>query len=206
VTRWLHRWEESEPSKQGGGQAMSTPFQILVFTIASIGLIRLSRASLHDPRSHGFYRFFAWEAILALTLMNLNYWFAAPFSVRQMLSWLLLAISLVLIIGGVQMFRLFGKPDARREAPSLVGIEKTTELVTVGLYRYIRHPFYSSLLFLIWGVYLKRPLLVGFLLAAAATVLLVVTARIEEAENMRFFGDDYGDYMRRTRMFIPFIL
>jgi len=185
---------------------MSTRFQILVFTVASLGLIWLSRASLRDPRSHGFYRFFAWEAILVLTLMNLDHWFVAPFSLHQTLSWPLLIISLVFIIRGVQLFRLVGKPDAGREAPSLVGIEKTTELVTVGLYRYIRHPFYSSLLFLGWGVFLKRPSLAGLALAAMATVSLLVTARIEEAENSRFYGDDYRDYMRRTKMFIPFIL
>jgi protein-S-isoprenylcysteine O-methyltransferase Ste14 len=185
---------------------MPTPLQILVFVVASAGLAWLSRSSLSDPRCHGFCRFFAWEAILALTLMNLDDWFVAPFSLHQMVSWPLLVISGVLVIAGVQLFRRLGKPDAGREAPSLVGIEKTTALVTVGLYCHIRHPFYSSLLFLAWGVFFKKPTLAGFLLAVAASALLVVTARIEEVENARFFGDDYREYMKRSKMFIPFVL
>ena len=35
-----------------------------------------------------------------------------------------------------------------RENAALLELEKTSRLVTVGLYRYIRHPLYSSLLFL----------------------------------------------------------
>jgi protein-S-isoprenylcysteine O-methyltransferase Ste14 len=38
-----------------------------------------------------------------------------------------------------------------------------------------------------------------------ATSFLVATARIEEAEDIRFFGSAYQAYMKRTRMFIPFV-
>ena len=38
----------------------------IVFSFLTLLLIYISRASLHSPRSHGFYRFFAWEFILAL--------------------------------------------------------------------------------------------------------------------------------------------
>jgi protein-S-isoprenylcysteine O-methyltransferase Ste14 len=48
-------------------------------------------------------------------------------------------------------------------------IEKTTILVTTGAYRYIRHPLYSSLLFLAWGIFFKAPSWPGGLLALAAT-------------------------------------
>jgi pimeloyl-ACP methyl ester carboxylesterase len=39
----------------------------LVF-IAGSAVVYVSRASLLAPRSHGFYRFFAWEMILALPI------------------------------------------------------------------------------------------------------------------------------------------
>jgi protein-S-isoprenylcysteine O-methyltransferase Ste14 len=64
---------------------------------------------------------------------------------------------------------------------------------------------YSSLLYLGWGAFFKGP---GFLtgaLAAAVTIALVATARVEEGENLRKFGDAYADYMRETRMFIPYL-
>ena len=175
------------------------------FLLVTLGLAYVSRASLLHPRSHGFYRFLAWEAILALILINLNVWFRDPFSWYQLISWFLLAVSLFLVIHGALLLKRLGKADARREDPSLLDFEKTTSLVTVGAYRYIRHPLYSSLLFLAWGVFFKDPSWPGGLLALAATLFLVAAAKMEEAEDIRFFGPAYRAYMKQTRMFIPFL-
>jgi protein-S-isoprenylcysteine O-methyltransferase Ste14 len=184
---------------------MSFQFKMMVFIVASAGITWVSWPSLRDFRSHGFYRFFAWEAIVALILINLNYWFYEPFTVHQIVSWFLLITSLFLVIHGVQLLRAVGKPDSERNDPSLLDVEKTTELVTVGAYRYIRHPLYSSLLFLAWGVFFKQPSLVGICLAVITTFFLTMTAKIEEAENIRFFGTAYQSYMEQTKRFIPYL-
>jgi protein-S-isoprenylcysteine O-methyltransferase Ste14 len=105
----------------------------------------------------------------------------------------------------VHLLRQLGKPDSQRADESLVGLEMTTTLVTVGAYRYIRHPLYSSLLLLAWGVYLKMPSLTGGLLAVLSTLLLVATARVEEAEDVRFFGPAYEVYRKQTKMFVPYV-
>lgn len=179
--------------------------QWLVLVLGSILIVGVSWPALRDTHSHGFTRFFAWELILGLFALNLPFWFAAPFGARQLVSWGLLLVSLGMIILGVRAFRRHGEVDAQREDPALVGIEKTTRLVTTGIYRHIRHPFYSSLLFLAWGIYFKRISWLGLGLAAAATAFLVLTAKREEQENIRFFGQPYRDYMQTTRMFIPFL-
>ena len=180
-------------------------YKIIIFFLASAPIVWISRFSLRSCRSHGLYRFFAWEAILALILLNLNYWFYEPFRIRQLVSWLLLIISLYLVIRGMQLLGTAGKPDSRRDDPSLLGLEKTTELVTRGLYRYIRHPLYSSLLFLAWGAFFKMLSAAGLCLAVLATIFLTVTAKMEEAENTIFFGPAYTIYMRKTKMFIPIL-
>ena len=84
-------------------------------------------------------------------------------------------------------------------------MEKTTRLVTAGAYKYIRHPLYSSLLFLAWGVFFKAPSWPGGGLAALATLSLFMTGKMEETENIRFFGSAYEEYMRENKMFIPFV-
>ena len=175
------------------------------FLLGSGCLAYVSRASLAAPRSHGFYRFLAWEAILGLALLNIEVWFRDPFSWRQIISWPLLVISAGLVIAGVRLLRQRGKPDRRRDDVPLVGFEKTTALVTTGAYRYIRHPLYSSLLFLAWGIFFKSPTWLAGALAASSTLALVATARVEEAENLRYFGEAYGKYREKTRMFIPFL-
>lgn len=168
-------------------------------------MIWLSRYSLRNLRSHGFYRFFAWEAILVLVLMNVGYWFRDPFCLSQIVSWLLLTVSAWLVGYSLLLLRKLGEPSSERKDPSLIGIEKTTKLVTVGIYRYIRHPIYSSLLFGAWGVFFKQPSIPSAALASVATFFLIMTARMEEAENIRFFGTDYQTYMKQSKMFVPFL-
>jgi protein-S-isoprenylcysteine O-methyltransferase Ste14 len=183
-----------------------TIVKLACFLLATVGLVYVSRASLAVPGSHGFYRFFVWEAILGLALLNIDAWIRDPFSWHQLISWTLLVISAFLVVAGVRLLRQMGEPDAQRDDVPMVAFEKTTTLVTTGAYRYVRHPLYSSLLFLAWGIFFKDPSWLGGLLAVAATLFLVATARVEEAENLRFFGEEYRDYARQTKMFIPFLL
>ena len=180
--------------------------QLIIFVVGTITIIWVSRSSLRDVQNHGFYRFFAWEIILIMFTINVRYWIKDPFSVRQIIAWALLIISLVLIFQGVQLFRKKGRINQDRDDPSLVGIEKTTELVTSGVYRYIRHPFYSSLLFLAWGIFFKQITLIIVILVISATIFLIITAKKEETENIEFFGEKYREYMQSTKMFIPFVL
>jgi len=59
--------------------------RIILFVGLSAALGYVSRASLAVPRFHGFYRFFAWECILALFFLNFvsfRQWFGDPFAVR----------------------------------------------------------------------------------------------------------------------------
>ena len=68
-----------------------------------------------------------------------------------------------------------------------------------------RHPLYSSLLFLAWGAFFKHPSWVGVSLVLIATFFLTMTARVEETENMHYFDPAYQSYMKRTKMFVPFL-
>ncbi len=178
----------------------------ILFIVGSAGIVYISRASLRSPRSHGFYRFFAWEAILALFLLNVEYWFWNPFSLQQIISWIFLIASAFLVVHAVKLLRHIGKPNAQRsDDQAAIGFEKTTNLVVVGAYKYIRHPMYSSLLFLTWGVFLKDLSWLSTIIALAATAFLVATAKAEEAEDIRFFGAAYQSYIQQTKMFIPFL-
>jgi len=101
---------------------------IVIFAVVSAGIVYLSWSSLHDRRSHGFYRFFAFESILILILLNAEHWFSEPFAPRQILSWVLLTGSLFLAVHGFRLLRVVGQPEGQ--------IEDTTRLVTVGAYKY----------------------------------------------------------------------
>jgi protein-S-isoprenylcysteine O-methyltransferase Ste14 len=177
---------------------------LAVFAAISAGLLRISWRSVRVVRSHGFYRFFAWEAIVALILINSRAWFSDPLTIPQIVSWSLLAVSLVMLGLGIHLL-VAGKPTSRRHDETLLSFEKTSALVTTGIYRYIRHPLYGSLLFLAWGAFLKGITWYTVCLLAAATACLVAAAKADETECVRYFGSSYEQYMKRTRMFVPWL-
>lgn len=178
----------------------------VVFIVVTLALAFVSRASLGKPGSHGFYRFFAWECMLGLFVLNMRAWYVGTNSIHQVISGLLFAVSLFLVLFGVALLQLHGKPDSKRDDVPLFEFEKTTILVTTGVYSRIRHPMYVSLLFLCWGFFFKQPSLAGAILAVIANGFLVTAARAEEFENIHYFGAAYLKYMERTKMFVPFIL
>ena len=175
------------------------------FLLGSTVMIFVSRKSLRSTKSHGFYRFFAWEILLVMVLGNVDGWFHTPFSWNQLISWVLLSISLLFVTTGLRLLSEIGDQNAARKDEALFTLEKTTRLITVGIYRYIRHPLYSSLLFLAWGIFFKSPSWQDAGLALVCTALLIATARVEEKENIAVFGDDYIVYMNNSKMFIPYI-
>jgi len=189
-----------------GGLPMIALAKPIFFLLGSVALAWMSRATLRNPRVHGFYRFFAWESLLGLFLINAGHWFEDPFSLRQLLAWSLLLTSAILVFESTRLFRGLGAVDRKRHDPTLVAIERTTELVTRGVYGYIRHPMYSSLLCLGWGTFLKDVGWASTLLALFASAMLLVTAMVEERENLRYFGEPYRHYMKRTKMFVPFLI
>ena len=125
----------------------------IVFLLGSMAIVIVSKASLLHPRTHGFYQLFAWEVLLVMLVSNMTGWFYDLLAWHQIVSWLLLIVSILLVILGVKLLFEIGKQDPGRSNPALLGMEKTARLVTVGLFRYIRHPLYSSLLFLGWGIF-----------------------------------------------------
>ncbi len=169
----------------------------IVLGVGTALIVAVSWPSLRQPRSHGFPRFFAFELILVLAVLNAAWWFKDPFSALQLVSWAALIGSAALVVAGARLLRRFGQPETH--------IETTTRLVTVGLYRYIRHPLYASLVLLDMGALLKHVSLESVALALAALAFLVATARLEERESLAKFGPQYAEYMKRSRMFIPYI-
>ncbi len=178
----------------------------ILFTVGSLAITAVSWKSLLKPGSHGFHRFFAWECILGLFLVNVKVWFHKPFAWNQVIAWFLLIACLISLGFGVHSLRTRGKPTQQREGdPSLLAFEKTTQLVTSGIYQYIRHPLYSSLFLLTWGIFFKSLSLLGLGLGVLSTLFLILTAKADEAECTQFFGPPYIEYMKHTKMFVPYV-
>jgi len=79
-----------------------------------------------------------------------------------------------------------------------------SRLVQTGVYRLVRHPLYTGLIFsaLGWALRVNGPLTLLYAICLAA--LLDRKARYEEHWLRRKFGS-YADYQRKVKRFVPFI-
>lgn len=153
--------------------------------------------SIKDGRYHGIPRFFAFESIFILFLLNYRVWFSDPLSWNQVISWILLFASIYPVTAGFLLLKKKGNPED--------ALEETTTLIRSGIYRYIRHPLYCSLLLLGTGIMFKDPGIWQLTAGAVNAIAVYITARIEEKEMLPRFGEQYTAYMKGTKMFIPFI-
>ena len=178
---------------------MNTPIFVVILAVGTIANVIFTWLfSIKARRYHGIYRFFSFESILVLVLLCAPVWFAHPWEWNQLISWTLLFGSLPLPFCGFYTLHKAGKPEGQ--------IENTTKLITTGIYRYIRHPLYASLVLLGTGIFLKNITLATATCALVNLWAMAATAKTEEREMLEKFGDEYARYMRRTKMFIPFIV
>jgi protein-S-isoprenylcysteine O-methyltransferase Ste14 len=154
--------------------------------------------SVKYRRYHGIARFFAFESVFIIVLLNIKVWFNNPFSFLQIVSWILMTLSACIAVAGYLLLKNKGNPDSN--------FENTSLLVKSGLYRYIRHPLYLSVFLFGTGVMVKDTGSLQLTLGLIYTIAVYITARIEEKEMIAKFGDEYMEYMSETKMFIPFVI
>jgi len=76
------------------------------------------------------------------------------------------------------------------------------ELITRGLYRYVRHPIYTGVLSIVVGLTLRSGNVVTLAVAVVTVVFFDRKARWEEAQ-LRERYPDYADYASHTPRFVP---
>ena len=175
------------------------PTEWTIFGILTLSNIWLSWwLSLKHKRYHGIFRLIAFECIILLVICQYPVWFRDPFTWYQSISWILLAGSLLVAIFGFQLFYKHGQPEDQ--------MEETTHLIKTGLYRYIRHPLYLSLILGGFGIMMKDPEWPQIIMSLINFIAMYLTGRVEEVEMIRKFGKEYASYMKETKMFFPYIL
>lgn len=84
-------------------------------------------------------------------------------------------------------------------------IKKSHELISHGIYSYVRHPIYGGLIFMVSGVLLvsgSYTFIIGLVLMLIAGEIF---AKREEKLLTKHFGKKYIEYMKTTKKFIPFV-
>jgi protein-S-isoprenylcysteine O-methyltransferase Ste14 len=88
-----------------------------------------------------------------------------------------------------------------------VGIQKNQKVVDYGPYRFIRHPSYLGLLIALLGIGVALQSWEGILAIVVISGFAIgYRIHIEEKVMALELGDDYVQYMKRTKRLIPFVV
>lgn len=79
--------------------------------------------------------------------------------------------------------------------------ERSSQLVTGGLYRWVRHPLYSAGLLFIWLTPVMS--INSLIVIISASIYIIVGALFEERKLEREFGVAYAEYKAVTPMLVP---
>ena len=115
----------------------------------------------------------------------------------QLAGALLLAVGLLLFASSLRRFATEGKG-------TLAPWDPPRRLVVRGPYRYVRNPMISGVIFVLFGealILLSRAHLNWALLFLA--INFVYIPLLEEPQLEARFGDDYREYRRHVRRFLP---
>lgn len=77
------------------------------------------------------------------------------------------------------------------------------ELVKDGIYRYIRHPQYTGFYLIIFSFLLQWPTITTLIMVPFLIWLYNHLAKKEEKNMVKEFGDEYVNYIKSTRRFLP---
>ncbi len=86
-----------------------------------------------------------------------------------------------------------------------VGIAKNqrTELISEGIYAYIRNPYFLSYYIMFFGLLLIRPSIIQFALLIVTVAIFHRMVLKEEIHLMSMHGEEYRTYKNKTGRYIP---
>ncbi len=188
---------------------LSSKLIFTVFVVLYVGA-RSYWASKAEKRPAQESRIFTWDrvniglvgvftnivSLLALYTSVLSYFDYPP---QDALTFL----SLPFLLGGLILFWIAHRDLGENWSVSL-SIKKDHMLITNGIFNRIRHPMYTSIWLCAIGQALCIPNYVGGL-GGLVTWAILYFVRINKEEQMMIekFGDQYRDYMKRTKRLIP---
>lgn len=88
-----------------------------------------------------------------------------------------------------------------------VEIQKEHKLIEKGLYKYIRHPSYLGSILSLTGLSIAFESLLSLIFSLIlSSIFYGYRIKVEEKELIKIFGNEYLNYIKRTKRLIPFLI
>jgi protein-S-isoprenylcysteine O-methyltransferase Ste14 len=111
-----------------------------------------------------------------------------------------------LVLAGLGLILIFWSGVALGKMYSAeVTIQKSHQLVTTGLYHYIRHPRYLGVIFVALGLSLLFRSWIGLVVSIPLLVVLLSRIKDEEAVLAEEFGLEWEVYLKQSWRLIPYL-
>jgi len=88
---------------------------------------------------------------------------------------------------------------------STLRIREGHQLITHGIYKYVRHPVYSGVILRAFAIPIYTTSLLGFLFALTGIPLFIYRIGVEEKMLIEEFGDEYLEYAKATWKLLPYV-
>jgi protein-S-isoprenylcysteine O-methyltransferase Ste14 len=194
---------------------MTSSFWLILLAVLAYGLVHSILASLTvkakthqliSPAADRWYRLgFNFIAVVTLLPILLLPMFLSDKKIYTIpFPWVVLSltIQLLAVIGVVAAVHQTGMASFLGLQQVFLPRDNTPpQLVTGGLYRYVRHPIYTTSLIFIWLLPVLTWNLLGLIIGF--TLYFLIGAKFEERKLLREFGDAYAEYRNRTPMLVP---
>jgi protein-S-isoprenylcysteine O-methyltransferase Ste14 len=111
--------------------------------------------------------------------------------------------ALIFIIGLV--ITVNAQMTLKRNYSGTLRIREGHQLITHGIYKYVRHPVYTGTLLRTFAIPIYTTSLLGFLFALVGIPLFIYRIGVEEQMLIEEFSDEYLEYTKATRKLFPYV-
>jgi protein-S-isoprenylcysteine O-methyltransferase Ste14 len=111
----------------------------------------------------------------------------------------------VLVTGAGHVFSIWARIHLGKYWSGTVALKHDHKIVDTGPYHLVRHPIYTGLLSSAFGSAMAAGTKEAFFGIAVMIVGYVIKWKREEKIMLEEFGPAYADYMKRTKVIIPYL-
>jgi protein-S-isoprenylcysteine O-methyltransferase Ste14 len=113
-------------------------------------------------------------------------------------------IGVIFLIGGL-ITAIVARKTLARNWSGNVELKEDHQLITTGVYKYIRHPIYTGVSFMGLGTFILYHSLLSLLFVLILVWFFMYKLKKEEVLLLKHFPKEYPGYIKKTKALIPFI-
>ena len=140
---------------------------------------------------------FIYVIVLGLTSFNNFMLKGAGIVYLQYISIIFFIAGIFLVVSSFISLKRIGRPTS--------GLENTTIMIHRGIFKILRHPLYLGLSLSTIGFLFAYQAVALVIIGVVAVIMFYIASRVEDSYNVKKFGSEYIEYMKKVPMWNFFL-